>query len=213
MERKGEGDTLQKMSILTSRLVTPSVLKSDFSLIEWEIEPIISLVTTENSILSGYVLRNKAVLEVVGSIISWKKQIVTSVSRYLYFLENIKCKQLEEVTFSPCRQVSLLVFKKNMTPIPNAGLNNLWWWIFLAVVGEIELEKRLLVRALISPFSADDDNNNHSQEWQQMGKREHRRLFKEACTQLLSAIKTQISEDELEQKAHPHTHTHSQNGP
>lgn len=98
-----------------------------------------------------------------------------------------------------------------MTLIPSAGLNNLQWWIFLAVVGEIELEKRLLVRALISAFSADDDNNNHSQEWQQMGKREHRRLFKEAYTQLLSAIKTQISEDELEQKANPHTH--SQNEP
>ena len=38
-----------------------------------------------------------------------------------------------------------------------------------------------------------------------MGKREHRRLFKEAYTQLLSAIKTQISEDEPEQKARPHT--------
>lgn len=73
------------------------------------------------------------------------------------------------------------------------------------MVAEIELEKRLLVRALISPFSADDDNNNHSQEWQQMGKREHRHLFKEAYTQLLSAIKTQISEDELEQGARPHT--------
>ncbi|KAK1876821.1 Protein kinase MCK1, partial [Dissostichus eleginoides] len=73
-------------------------------------------------------------------------------------------------------------------------------WI-IGVVGEIELEKRLLVKALIWPFSADDDNNNHSQEWRQMGKREHRRLFKEAYTQLLSAIKTQISEDKLEQKA------------
>ena len=38
-----------------------------------------------------------------------------------------------------------------------------------------------------------------------MGKREHRRPFKEAYTQLLSAIKTQISEDEPEQKARPHT--------
>ena len=33
-----------------------------------------------------------------------------------------------------------------------------------------------------------------------MGRRERRRLFKEACVQLLSAIKTQISEDELELK-------------
>lgn len=82
--------------------------------------------------------------------------------------------------------------------IPSAGWNNLHWGTFLAALGETELEKRLLVRALISPFSADDDNNNHSQEWQQMGKREHRRLFKEAYTQLLSAIKTQISEDEPE---------------
>lgn len=71
----------------------------------------------------------------------------------------------------------------------------------------------MLVRALISPFSADDDNNNHSQEWQQMGKREHRRLFKEAYTQLLSAIKTQISEDELEQKACTHTHTRALDEP
>lgn len=65
--------------------------------------------------------------------------------------------------------------------------------LLLAVEGEIKLEKRLLVRALISPFSADDDNNNHSQEWQQMGRRERGRLFKEAYTQLLSAIKTWIS--------------------
>lgn len=72
--------------------------------------------------------------------------------------------------------------------------------------GEIKLEKRLLVRALISLFSTDDDNNNHSQEWQQIGRREQRRLFKEAYTQLLSAIKTQISEDESgTESAHTYT--------
>lgn len=36
--------------------------------------------------------RNKAVCKIVGTIISWKRQIVTSISVYLYFLGNIKCK-------------------------------------------------------------------------------------------------------------------------
>jgi len=81
--------------------------------------------------------------------------------------------------------------------MPSFGLSRR---TLLAAVGQIQLENRLLVRALISAFSADDDNNNHSQECWWMGRRERRRLFKEACVQLLSAIKTQISEDELELK-------------
>lgn len=43
--------------------------------------------------------------------------------------------------------------------------------------------------------------------------RERRRLFKEAYAQLLSAIKTQISEDDSEQIEHTHTHIQAQHRP
>lgn len=69
--------------------------------------------------------------------------------------------------------------------------------IFLAVALEIELEKRLLVRVLISPLmmiiiSIRQSGSTRGRE--SMGV-----FFKEACTQLLSAIKTQIWGDELGQ--------------
>lgn len=91
-EEGRERDTLQKMPILTSHLVTRLVLKSDFSLIKWEIESITSLVTTADSISSELFCRNKAVCTIVATIISWKRQIVTSISVYLHFLGTIRCK-------------------------------------------------------------------------------------------------------------------------
>lgn len=63
--------------------------------------------------------------------------------------------------------------------------------IFLAVA----LEKRLLVRALISPLMTiiiSIRQSGSTRGRQSMGV-----FFKEACTQLLSAIKTQIWGDEL----------------
>lgn len=75
-------------------------------------------------------------------------------------------------------------------PMPGAGCNGSLA-VFLAVEEELELEKRLLVGALISPLTMIIITIRRSGR-----KREHGPLWKEACTQLLSAIKTQICEDE-----------------